>query len=464
MPPIIATLVFALGILGLFLLDRDPKARTSKALWLPVTWLWISGSREVSQWLGVGPRQAYISMLEGNAFDRNILAVLLAMGFIVLLSRGKQLGALLRANAAILLFFAYCAVSIFWSDYPDVAFKRWIKALGDLVMVMIVLTDPNRSAAIKRLLARAAFVLLPVSVLLIKYYPSFGRHYSTEFTPVNTGVTRDKNMLGMVCLILGLGSLWRFLQAYRDTEDTRTRQMIAYGIILAMAAWLFWIANSMTSLACFLLAGGLMAVTSMPALARKTSVVHLYMATMISVSVFALFLDSGGRLVQAVGRDATLTGRTELWDQIIPLVGNPFLGAGFESFWLGERLIKLWTMYWWLPNEAHNGYLEVYLNLGLIGLFLMAVIIVTGYRKVIAAFRDSEIGQLRLAYFATAIIYSLTEAGFRVRSPVWIFFLWAIIAIPKPSVSEDLDISATMSSHDPVDLSLVSTRVYEQVR
>ena len=76
-------------------------------------------------------------------------------------------------NAPILLFFSYCAVSILWSDYPDVALRRWIKALGDLVMVMIILTDPEPLAALKRFLARTGFLLVPVSVLLIKYYPDF---------------------------------------------------------------------------------------------------------------------------------------------------------------------------------------------------------------------------------------------------------------------------------------------------
>jgi len=43
---------------------------------------------------------------------------------------------------------------------------------------------------------------------------------------------------------------------------------------------------------------------------------------------------------------------------------NPWIGAGFESFWLGPRLNKLWAQYNFMPNQAHNGYIEIYLNLG----------------------------------------------------------------------------------------------------
>jgi hypothetical protein len=59
----------------------------------------------------------------------------------------------------------------------------------------------------------------------------------------------------------------------------------------------------------------------------------------------------------------------------------------------------------------------------------------TGYRNVIVAFRrDRHLGMLKLAYFVAAVIYSLTEAGFRMMSPIWVFFLLATIAVPEPSV------------------------------
>ena len=88
-------------------------------------------------------------------------------------------------------------------------------------------------------------------------------------------------------------------------------------------------------------------------------------------------------------------------------------------------------------NEAHNGYLEVYLNLGWCGVTLLAVLIVTGYRNVMVVFRqDRHVGALRLAYFVAAVIYSLTEAGFRMISPTWIIFLLATTAIPQTICSD----------------------------
>src|SRR6266702_4175860 len=186
MTPTIATCAFALGILGLFALDRDRKARTSKALWVPVVWLSISASRAVSQWL-TATRLMHVSVpvdtadqiLEGSPLDRFLLTVLVVLSIIVLVSRGQRVTRFLRANGPIVLFFLYCAVSVLWSDYPEVAFKRWIKDLGDLTMVLIILTDRDPLTALKRFFAGVGFVLVPVSVLLIRYYPNLGWAYNT---------------------------------------------------------------------------------------------------------------------------------------------------------------------------------------------------------------------------------------------------------------------------------------------
>ena len=56
----------------------------------------------------------------------------------------------------------------------------------------------------------------------------------------------------------------------------------------------------------------------------------------------------------------TLTGRTAIWDSVLQKVSNPLFGAGFESFWLGDRLKSMWAEFYFKPNQAHNGYIEVY--------------------------------------------------------------------------------------------------------
>jgi O-antigen ligase len=441
MPALVATVIYALLIAGLFWMDRDRKARVSAALWIPVVWVFLAGSRLVSEWLNPGlsldnPDQ----YLEGSPLDRLVLMGLLAAALWVLVARGRRTLSCLELNGALLLFFLYGALSVVWADYPDVAFKRWIKAVGNLVMAMVVLTEADPGAALRTLLRRTGFLLIPLSVLLIKYYPELGRGYDRwTWTPYYGGVTTTgKNGLGYVCMIFGLASLWRFLETALSGEPgRRARPLAAHGFVLVMTLWLFWKADSATSLACFLLGGALMVVTSLPGLAAPAAV-HVLFGTMLVFGVSAMFVNAGTALVEAMGRDPTLTGRTDLWEELLRMTVDPWFGAGFESFWLGERTEALWRKYWWHPNQAHNGYLETYLNLGWIGVTLLVLTVVAGYRSVVARFRiDPAIGRLSLAYFAMAVAYNLTEAAFKGIHVVWIMFLLAVTVFPSDSHAED---------------------------
>ncbi len=113
---------------------------------------------------------------------------------------------------------------------------------------------------------------------------------------------------------------------------------------------------------------------------------------------------------------------------------NPIGGAGFETFWLGPRVVKIFAKVGGIQmtNEAHNGFIEVYLNLGWLGLCLIALILGQGYRRAVSAFRrDPALGGLLVAYVVTAVTYSITEAGFRMLSLEWFFLLLSIMAASR---------------------------------
>jgi O-antigen ligase len=450
------TLAFAVGIAGLFLLEKDRKAPTSLGLWVPVIWLLIAGSRTVSQWLAAGTISAADAdpshYLEGDPIDRVVLTGLLLIGVAILARRGPRLLRILRSNPVMVLFFLYCIASVLWSDFPEVAFKRLVKAISDLVMVFIVLTDRDPIAALKRVLAWTGFLLLPVSVLLIKYYPDIGRAYERwEWTPYYTGVAMDKNTLGMGCMIFGLAAVWRVLYAYREKKSRqRKKTLLAHGTIIVMALWLLRMAHSTTAWSCFFIGCALVGITTLSRFGRKPAIVHAMVISLLAVSVSALFLGVGTGLVTTMGKDPTLTGRTEIWSLILPMTGNPMFGTGFESFWLGERLEKIWKVYWWHPNESHNGYIEVYLNLGIVGLGLLGTLIFTGYGRVVKSLkRDAESGSLRLAFLVIAVTYNFTEAAFKSMHPVWIFLLVAIAAVP-PSLAKKTKKPAVVEPGEPV--------------
>jgi exopolysaccharide production protein ExoQ len=435
MPPIVASFICICVIAYLLFLERDGKSSSSWALWLPTAWLLISGSRPVSAWLNVAPVGSPDQYLEGSPIDRMVYSALVLAGIVVLVGRRPAVTRILRMNWPILLYVLYCAISIIWSDHPDVAFKRWIKSWGDYVMVLIMLTDRDRLQAIKQVFARVGIVLLSLSILFIKYYPDLGRAYAShwEGTVFFVGVASDKNMLGMCCMVFGFAAFWRVLMAWSGPRAKWGKLLFVHGILFAFAFWLLLKSNSMTSLACFILVSALVAANTFLRFARKKSFVNVGVAAIVFLCASVLFLNMGGGLLQSLGRNSTLTGRTDIWDAVLQVPINPLLGAGFESFWMGERLKELWT----IPimngiNEAHNGYLETYLNLGWVGVTLFGLLILTGYRNILRMLRrDPEGARIRLGFFVIAVVYNFTEAGTRSTDLVWIAFLFAVIGVPE---------------------------------
>ena len=435
MPPQLAAIIFAIGIAGLFFFDRDKKVRVSKALWIPTLWLFFCFSRSASQWLGMSPPPADMASvyLEGSPIDRAFFIGLEVAALIMVIGRGRRVGTILLQNWPIWLFFSYAALSIAWSDYPLVTLKHWIKGIGDVLVILIVLTEQNVPDAIKRLFTRLSLLLVPLSVLFIKYYPQLGRVLNLSWQMEPVGVATQKNGLGALCDFLGLVLLWRFRSTYNDREDrNRKRRMLALGAVLAMVIWLLWTCNSMTSICALSLASIIMLLSKRPAFRRRPALVHLLIVALLSCTVYALFFESSGSLIADLGRNPTLTGRTDIWHAALTVRNNRLVGAGYESFWLGTRLQEMWkTIPGLRVNEAHSGYIEIVLTLGYIGAILLGILIATGYRNVIMEYRrHPEIASLRMALFFAAVTNALTEAAFRMMGPPWIAFLLATIAVP----------------------------------
>ena len=426
MPASIATLIYTALILGLFWLDRD-KARTSAALWIPIISLSLSGSRSASEWLyAAAPGRSTEAYLEGDPLNRFVYASLVGLGLLVLSVRWSKVPKLLQANTAIVVFLLYCVLSLTWADYPDVGFKRWVKALGDFVMVLIVVSEKDPAVAIRRLLTRTGFLLIPLSMLMIKYYPDLARYYDRwEWTTLYSGVATNKNALGGICLLFGLASAWQFLEALSGRQRAqRIRLLIAHGIILAMVIWLFKLANSITALSCFLI--GIAALLVLQLARRRVPdrrvpdrhyqrfnrlMVHWLTLSLIVLPSTILFVDLG--VLELLGRNPTLTDRTFVWNLVLSQTTNPWIvGTGFENFWLGSRLDRIWSVFSFALTQAHNGYLEIYLNLGWTGIALLSVVLVTGYQSVVTKLRRSpSTGSLMLAYFVIGIVYNFTEAA-----------------------------------------------------
>src|SRR6267378_890472 len=205
MPQQVALLCCVLFILWLFV--RDAKRRkVSFALWIPLAWAFIIGSKPISTWLGYGDTSGGAdSYVEGSPFDRMVFLFLIAAGCFVLVKRGINWSRFFRNNRWLCIYFLYLGISALWSDYPFVSFKRWIKDLGNVVMVLVILSEMDPTEAVKAVFVRCAYILVPLSVIFIKYFPDVGRYYNRwTWTFSYGGVTTDKNMLGLTLVVSGI--------------------------------------------------------------------------------------------------------------------------------------------------------------------------------------------------------------------------------------------------------------------
>jgi exopolysaccharide production protein ExoQ len=416
-------------ILLLFWQESRQRKKVSCALWIPLIWLLITGSRFVSAWFGLNPASAAAAIEDASPIDAAVFLCLILAGIYVLRKRHVTLSKFVRSNRWLAIFLLYCLISVLWSEFPLIAFKRWIKVLGHVIIVLIVLTDPDPLQAIRILLKRVAFVLAPLSVLLINCYPQWGQALDRiTGQPSYTGVTTNKNTLGQECMILALFFFWNILHPLRRKGNgARPGELFWSTIMLGLLCWLLQMAGSATSLICLIIGTITISLVRLQIVnARFIGVYLLFgiLALAVGDFVFGIYAN----LVQFLGRNLTLTDRTELWPHLLKLQPNPIFGAGFESFWLGGRLEELWARYHWHPNQAHNGYLETYLSLGITGIVLLVGLIIGTFWKIRQELlRRVALGRFRLGFLLAILAYNFTEAAFvNVSSLYTMFFLIAV--------------------------------------
>ena len=422
-------------IIWLFRRDIREKADVSNALWLPLLWLVIGCSRPVSEWLNIFglPVSGGTSVEEGSPLDASFCFALIIAGSCVLIKRQVRLSEIISNNGWLILFLLYCFISLTWSDFPFIAFKRWLKILGHPIMALIVLTEPNPEEALIRLMKRCAYVVVPVSILWIKYFPELGRGFSPWGGGESNGIAPGKNALGADCMILGYFFFWYLLKTWQSERSRWRRNELWLTVgFLAAIWWLFSEAHSATALTCLVV--GILVVLFVGRRFINKNLIGTYMlAALVLLVIGEATFGISSRFSESLGRGSDFSDRTPLWTSLLGLHTNPILGTGFESFWLGKRPLQLEGMFYFIPNEAHNGYLETYLTLGGIGVFLLIGLFIATFRKIrLELFRNFEWGRYRLGFLAALILYNWTEAAFKTLSPLW--FVFYLIATDYPRV------------------------------
>jgi|CXWL01.1.fsa_nt_gi O-antigen ligase len=426
-------IVFTLCLLWLFSSDGKERTWASPAIWIVVVWAVIYGSRPVTEWFTVADQAPILpgSVDEGNPVEAIVSLSLIIGAFIVLLRRGIRWPVVIRENVWLLVFYLFWLMSAMWSDYPVITLKRLFKDLGNVIMVLVVLTEREPIEAAKAVFVRVSYVCVPLSILLIRYYPDWGRVYSgyDRSDMMWVGVATHKNTLGVLAFVGAVFLLWDLLECQGKLRAGTGKLLRGSRIVVLLMCWyLLAIVNSATSLVCAVVGSAILLMFRVPSVRKNPARVEIFGLGMVAVLLaLDMVFNVKEAFVHMLGRDMTLTTRIDTWPILMELQNNPLLGAGFNTFWAGDRLVLSYERLGGII-QAHNGYLETYLNGGLVGLSLLVVLLLSAYmgirRQLVL---DKPEGAIRFSLLLVAVIYNNSEASFNKVGLLWLVTLFAIM-------------------------------------
>lgn len=250
-----------------------------------------------------------------------------------------------------------------------------------------------------------AFVVLVVgSLVLGGLMPHIGR-MAFEHPGAWSGLWTHKNTLGG---IMALGAPICACAAFVAPE----RRMLWIGTALGCFA-LVLLSTSMTALIATLLGFGVIFFCA--ALRRgPMQAIFVGAGALVAITVGAgvIFL-APDLIVGVIGRDLTLTGRTDIWEAAAPAVNaNPWLGYGYYAFWLPDNGPAYWIReaVQWPVASAHSGWLELALGMGRFGVALFALQLIATLSRGVGSAMRVEAGLWAPAFLAVFALYTLSES------------------------------------------------------
>ncbi len=295
----------------------------------------------------------------GNTIVSAFLLVLMTVWVLANFDRFKQLARHVWPYALIV---GLCFLSALWSPYRLATIRRSV-TLALCVVYGTYLYHTFGVTGIARLVARTSLVLGILSIALFVAVPSLGHDQELTYLMALRGVFSSKNTAGEM-MVLGICSAM-----YLGSRPGNSKlvailsSLLMFGIIL--------LTRSATSLLIAAILIGLGGFTW-----TKNWRIHLILAfgiatVAISLATFAI-VDLDG-VFGLVGRDSSLTGRLPLWQEVVKAIAaRPLLGYGYSGFWVAESpdIQYLWLKVGWPAPSAHDGYMDIVLQIGFAGLFL----------------------------------------------------------------------------------------------
>jgi exopolysaccharide production protein ExoQ len=358
----------------------------------------------------------------GNIKFQAATLLIYSIGLIYLLAERARLPRLIGGNWALLALTGYALFSCLWSYYPDATFRRGFALLLTTTFAFyLVLRFTPRD--LLRLIAWALFLGAALSLVLVSLYPASMIHHDA-LAGSWRGSFGHKNRLGRM---MALGVVVFVLLLMERGGKINWFNWAGLGLCC------FMLAMSQSRTAWITTATLLLMIPALRFLRSARLPMSLRVGSLLIAGFSAVMAGTHFLLIglEALGRDLTFSGRTTIWTHAVHAgMEHPMLGAGFRSFWTPEGASYVYARLWAVIGNGHNGYLDVWLELGFIGLGLFVVMFVTAVsRSYSRLIRSTDIvGLFYALVMIYAVIYSLTEKFLLEQSELtWMLIMVSLI-------------------------------------
>lgn len=418
------------------------------------------------------PRQVAVERVVGGLFERAeaafvVIALFLFSGALVPLLLRELSGVslsggtgnpVLRMTYGAVHLGTLLLVMVRWRAVVAAAARhRWTIALIALALLSVLWsTDPG-------LTLRRSFAFLATSALGVYLAARFETRTLLKILAVTFGMIAVLSALFAVALPhLGLdrgdhAGAWRGVY----NQKNNLAQMMALGTIVFLLLRRQLMKRRWVAVAGAALCGGVMVMTTSataPAMVlvlvamvpvlrtvryRSHVIVPTMAATVAAVGIAAaLFFRFRDEILVAIGKDPTLTGRTPMWEAVLDMVERrPFLGYGYSAFWTDREgpAGEVWRAIGWTTPNAHSGYLDLLLQLGLIGMgiFLIGALVAL-VRAVKGAHRfRSSLTLWPPLLIAFVLLYNFTETTLLQQNTIiWVLYVATVCITPARPPAE----------------------------
>jgi O-antigen ligase len=359
------------------------------------------------------------------------LVVYGAIAFL-LLRQAARVVRWLRAMQWALPLAALAVASAVWSQFPLYTIRRSLPfALAGVFGLYLATRFPvRRQLAILRITMLA---LAAGTVVMALAFPHLGLDASAGHHADWQGVFTQKNACGRMMVLATA-----VLLADRKLSWQRAASGALFLVVMYMSgsrsAWLI-------EAALLLLWAGLMIAKRLDARGRVLAALAGLWFTVASAIAAFIWMPA---LLAWMGRDATLSGRTLIWKQTwIFIRQRPLLGWGYDAFWRGihGQAFRVVAAVHFMVFHAHNGFLELWLELGAAGLLLFALSYLRAWRRLWPVLRRGEVDRVAWMVFVLALIllYDLDENSLLIYNGLfWTLYVAALANVELLAVEDGL--------------------------